>query len=200
MNGLAQPGEYRNTNEAYAMYTQPTRTKGRTAGGIIATQNVNHLPYAPASNAGSSAYNPSTAPESNSSGTRSDYQASPPEERVQYNEEPWRALPPLPRTVSYSGSERPEEFGQSPQKENPALVPAPASSGSDLRLPITPLTAQELAISRMRVPDRPQDWGPIHEEDLDTLTLPPNYQQATEPFQPPAPSSGESSDPFHSPS
>ncbi|KAG8699113.1 hypothetical protein FRC09_006831 [Ceratobasidium sp. 395] len=45
----------------------------------------------------------------------------------------------------------------------------------------------ELRETRMRVPDRPQDWGTLSEtsENETVEVLPPDYRQATEPFAPP---------------
>lgn len=93
--------------------------------------------------------------------------------------------PAVPRTVSYSGS------GELPDSQD-ITPPAPVSNSSDdnaIRIPLPPSRQQELAAIRMQVPDRPQDWGPINEEDLENLILPPNYQQATQPFHPPPPTS-----------
>ncbi|KAG8688164.1 hypothetical protein FRC11_005954 [Ceratobasidium sp. 423] len=46
------------------------------------------------------------------------------------------------------------------------------------------MTEDELRTSRMRVPERAQDWGPVSDSsgDENTGMLPPDYNQATEPF------------------
>jgi len=159
------------------MYMGAMRTKGQSAANRDINRYTNH------SSAPTSGYTTSHAPLSSASGSRSEYPPSP--EQNDFNVEPQvRPLPNVPRTVSYNGSEKSGD----PEQQGPP--PAPASSGSDVRLPISPERQQELAASRMRLPDRPQDWGPIREEDLLNLELPPNYQQAIEPL--PAPISSSS--------
>ena len=46
------------------------------------------------------------------------------------------------------------------------------------------MTEEELRVSRMQVPERPQDWGPVSDTSDTEYTgmLPPDYNQATEPF------------------
>ncbi|KAF8598670.1 hypothetical protein BDV93DRAFT_478274 [Ceratobasidium sp. AG-I] len=48
------------------------------------------------------------------------------------------------------------------------------------------LTEEQLRQSRMMVPERPQDWGPVEDPSETEFagTLPPDYNQATEPFKP----------------
>jgi len=159
------------------MYMGAMRTKGQSAANQDRNRYINH------SEPPSSGYTGSRGPISSGSGSRSEYPPSP--EQNNFNVEPQvRPLPNVPRTVSYNGSEK------SGDQEQQAPPPAPGSSGSDVRLQISPERQQELAASRMRLPDRPQDWGPIREEDLLNLELPPNYQQAIEPL--PAPVSTSS--------
>jgi hypothetical protein len=95
-------------------------------------------------------YSSSNDPPSTASGSRSEYPPSP--ERQAFGDHTRRRLPTVPRTVSSPGSEK------SGEPESHSNQPAPASSGSDVRLPIPipPERQQELAASRMRMPDRPQ--------------------------------------------
>ncbi|QRV82730.1 transmembrane protein [Ceratobasidium sp. AG-Ba] len=69
------------------------------------------------------------------------------------------------------------------------MVPPPNVKGRPVTAPSTGtrgnMTDDELRESRMRVPERPQDWGPVTESENEfSGTLPPDYNQATEPFRP----------------
>jgi len=179
LNGVAQPGEYRQTSDSNNNMSMGPVSSKRAAAERQAQDRNRYTNY---SDQPTSGYTSSHAPLSSASGSRSEYPSSP--EAQNFNaiaEHRERRTPTVPQSVSYTGSEK---SGDPENRSDPQ--PAPASggsgSGSDARLPIPPERQQELAASRMRIPDRPQDWGPIREEDLLDLELPPNYQQATEPL------------------
>lgn len=50
---------------------------------------------------------------------------------------------------------------------------------------LTHVPRDDLEASRMRVEGRPQDFGavPLHHDDVSLDDLPPDYNQATEPFR-----------------
>ncbi|QRV96715.1 transmembrane protein [Ceratobasidium sp. AG-Ba] len=54
-------------------------------------------------------------------------------------------------------------------KERPAVAPSTSTRGL--------MTDDDLRESRMRVPERPQDWGPVVETESEPVGLPPDYNQ-----------------------
>lgn len=196
MNGIAHAGEYRYPDGGYgqAISLQPRRAKA----GAVTTQTTNRYNEGQNndSNGGSSGSAPSHAPQS----SISEYPPSP--QDVQEYDAYGRRIPAVPHSVSNYSNDGYGDLLSSPETN-------PSGRGF---VPLSPTRAQELSASRMLVPDRPQyvllnsvylnnthllcrDFGPIREEDLENLTLPPNYQQATQPFQAPTPSSSNRSDP-----
>lgn len=69
------------------------------------------------------------------------------------------------------------------------MVPPPNIKGRPVAVVSTgtrgDMTEDELRENRMRVPERPQDWGPVSDRSGDDYSemLPPDYRQATEPFR-----------------
>ncbi|KAJ1300306.1 hypothetical protein OPQ81_005128 [Rhizoctonia solani] len=100
-------------------------------------------------------------------------------------------------TSAYGGAARPEVHHQplstltQEDETDPRvheMVPPPDPKG---RAPVVihtghrgDMTEDELRASRMQVPERAQDWGPLSDTSGDDHTgmLPPDYHQATEPF------------------
>ncbi|QRV82729.1 transmembrane protein [Ceratobasidium sp. AG-Ba] len=80
-----------------------------------------------------------------------------------------RQLPSSLNQVSEPYAHTNERASLSNNKERPAVAPSTSTRGL--------MTDNELRESRMTVPERPQDWGPVVETESEPVGLPPDYNQ-----------------------